>query len=76
MGFVLLYTLLTIINFNLTHFSFLAGEAIPTPKTNDNSKQQIKKDKPNAEQNLFSHKKKTLTHTTNLYVFAPVMDDE
>jgi len=38
---VLLYTLLTIINFNLTHFSFLAGEAIPTPKTNDNSKQEI-----------------------------------
>jgi len=41
LGFVLLYTPLTIINFNLTHFSFSAGEAISTPKTNDNSKQEI-----------------------------------
>jgi len=63
--------------FNSTPFSFLSlCQGIFTPKTNDNSKQQIKKDKPNAEQNLFPHKKKTLTHTTNLYVFAPVMDDE
>jgi hypothetical protein len=41
LGFVLLYTPLTTITFNLTHFSFLAGEAISTPKTNDNSKQEI-----------------------------------
>jgi hypothetical protein len=68
---------MTIVHFSIQRLLvFLACAGIFTPKTNDNSKQQIKKDKPNAEQNLFPHKKKTLTHTTNLYVFAPVMDDE
>jgi hypothetical protein len=46
--------------FNSTPFSFLACVVIFTPKTNDNSKQQIKKDKPNAEQIYFLTRRRRL----------------
>jgi hypothetical protein len=52
-------------------------QGIFTPKINDNSKQQIKKDKPNAEQIYFLTRRRRLdTYNKSFYVFAPVMDDE